>query len=219
MYKNPAVRVPFYGDLHQSVKDDIRSLFVRVRALFPKRLQLYFEVTGSWVRGFANIHSDLDVQIAVDTEDERLRVVQFINSNVPAMTQMFSILSELFATYGLRVELRTQVVLTNKGSSRLRCYRILEDEWYGLNIAGSEKRWGYNWTTREWFERPITRVVRTGISKAVVVVTDTGEAVPTGEYALGVDPFADELPLWRQRYGSKLIELNRSPDTRWMYGL
>lgn len=218
MTKHPALRVRFYGDLWPSVKTRIRDFFVQASQGFPA-VGFDFEVSGAYVRGKAMFHSDLDVHLAAFTEADRVALVDYIRNNPRGILLLRDRLNAIYETYGIRVDLFTRVLPTFADHPHKRCYRILAGTWHGLNTLGSDKRWDWNKTTNEWFMKPEKKVGRVGISSPIYITLDTGEKVETGEYAFGVDPFESELPLWRRRYGNKLIELTDSPDTKWMYGV
>lgn len=203
VFRHPAARVRWLGDMYPQTLNRLRELFLEVKAVLPFPC-VDFEAVGSFARGVAGLHSDLDIIIATGTKAKREAAIQALRDNPKGLNRARAVFQRLADEYGLRIEASlehpTAATIPVK-----RCYRFLEQKWYGLDNPESVRRWDWNKTTKQWQERIPRIPIRPPKMGMGYEDPETQEAVD------GVDPWADIVPLWRERLNGKMIELWEEP--------
>jgi hypothetical protein len=211
--KHPAFRLRSIADADAPLLAGLLADLEEYGRLTPfAELITDFEVVGSYARGTAELHSDLDINVATGTEERRLLAIRRIRANPDQFRQAIRFSRRLLDKYGTFIELALQHP-TVKGLQK-SCFSLREMRMYGTE----RRRVDINPETGAVTVRPSPTLQRA--PRFSVAVTDTDgnirEYNPRTDTPARYDRWLDELPLWRRRYGSNLIEYGGTPETSWM---
>lgn len=205
MIKHPALRVRSVLHITPAVLDALAVKMEQLIALTPfADLVTDICIVGSYARGCAELHSDLDFNLDTGTEENRLLARQRITENKAQFRTAIALLQTIQRQYGIRIDLALQhadMKAVPKMSYSLRT----------RTLFGTERRkMDVDWQTREATERqnqpdPADFSLNVGVfdledgSRPFDPVKD--------------DPWKSELATWRTLYGANLLEYGQTPET------
>lgn len=176
--KHPVFRVCAWELVEESKRLEFE------RALWEAAKELPFfneivdvEIVGSYATGCAQIHSDIDVNIALvdwPSQKEARRIL----FNEFSQKRFFEIKEELSEAYQVNVGM---AVHSPDLKSYVICYSTKEQIFYNRRILEfRDIRYSWDINLSKWAERPKRIAVK----------------------QIDLDPFLDEVPYWQDFYGS-----------------
>lgn len=192
MIKHPALRVSNIADVDSEFLDSFYADLLEFKKLCPfGDLIEDFEITGSYAAGRAKLHSDVDINLALGTQENvsRARVIVRERSEewATALRYLHHVADE---KYGVILQLQMQFA-TMKTISHLMCYSLTERKTYGTQTERTPKLV----TPKVWSD---------DAGDFVDLIPDVN------------DPYLSELPKYRKKYGAKFLNYGDTPETAHM---
>lgn len=173
-----------------------------VCALWPHgHLVQDFEVSGSYARGLAQLHSDLDINVSVGTWENRAKAIQLCKENPEAVRQATREYFALVRSLGVRIDLSMQHPALIDVEPHQQIYRLREGKWYHRDLTKTYSNF-YKWSK----DTGAYRTLQKGQG-------DYRRPQPGAE--LLPDPWEADIPTWQKRYGTLYQVFGETPDTVW----
>lgn len=161
-------------------------------------------IVGSYARGCAELHSDIDINLDTGTEENRLLARELIQANTAQFRKAIALLQTIQREYGIRIDLALQhadMKAVPKMSYSLRTHTLFGTERRKMDV---------DWQTGEATERqnqpdPADFSLNVG-------VFDLEDGTRPFDPAKD-DPWKKELATWRTLYGANLLEYGQTPET------
>lgn len=207
MVKHPGLRVRSITQVAQSVVSDIARGIEEVISLLPfASLVTDISVIGSYARGCAELHSDLDINIDTGTEENRLLAKEKINIQSDEFRKSIQLLHTIEKQFGIHIDLSIQHASMREVQKM--AFSLRENRLYGTET----RRVDIDPTTRVATER-ILRPSRS--AKLSIGVFDANVGYRQFNPAAD-DPWISELRTWRGLYGENFLEYGRTQETAHM---
>ena len=203
--KHPALRVRSVLHIDSAFLDTLALKMEQFVALTPfSDLVTDVCVVGSYARGCAELHSDLDFNLDTGTEVNRLLARELIRNNQAQFRKAIVFLKTIQKEYGVRIDIALQhadMQTVPKMSYSLRT----------RTLFGTERRkMDVDWQTGEATER--LNQPRPEDFSLNVGVFDLEDGARPFNPATD-DPWKKELPTWRTLLGANLLEYGQTPET------
>ena len=207
MIKHPGLRLHCIADAYPPFLAELAGDLEEFGKLTPfDDLITDFEVDGSYARGVAELHSDLDINIATGTEKARQEAKARIKADPDQFRVAVQFLKSLWLKYGLRIEVALEHP-TIKNVPVKRCFSLRQ-----MTMFGTEsKRMDIDPVTETAKERVVVRSGQPRLSQ--------GHEDENGNWVEGFDPDAHdpslaELSIWEKR--QPLLQYGETPETAQM---
>lgn len=209
MIKRPAMRVRDYAHLLPAVRAEILADLEEVAALLPVTIG-DFEVTGSYARGRAQLHSDLDVNLAGDSLDGYRAIRRSARESRDEWRRAIARLKEMWRKWGMRIDLAVEAP-TVRAITVKQCYRMRAGTWHHRDLSQTYPRMDKR-LDGEWYERPRVLVGQPRLEHGWFD-EDQNFVRMTRE---DQDPYFAQVETWAARYGPRLLRYGATPETAWM---
>lgn len=203
--KHPAFRARSISLVDQATLIAIADKMEQFVSLTPfAHLVTDINIVGSYARGCAELHSDLDINLDTGTEENRLLARDLIRQNKSQFAKAIAVLQFLQKQYGMRFEIALQHASMKEVPKMSYSLRT-------RTLFGTERRkMDVDWQTGEATERqnqpdPADFSLNVG-------VFDLEDGSRPFDPAKD-DPWKKELPTWRTLYGANLLEYGNTPET------
>jgi hypothetical protein len=198
MLKHPAFRVASWSLVAPEIQESVRSILAEWHDTFTVKPE-DFEITGSYARDCAQLHSDLDLNIAFGA----LRAEGMAALDARSIIEIRRV---FWRTWALRLDMAVEAPAIARVSVK-RCYRVVERKWYGTDDPKTLKRFD-KWSDGTYHERQVKKPLRPPRFSFGVTDPETGDLRP------GADPWENITSTWAARYGKDFLEIGKTEDTK-----
>lgn len=200
LVKHPALRIKNIAFCDPNFLTSLTAdLYYIVELWGVSEYVLDFEVLGSYARGIAELHSDLDINIATTNIFEAKEAA----ANSPTASEAILALKSLWIKYGLRIDLQMQHQSVKDIPTKM-CFSLNSGVTYGTET----RRIGPD--GQPIVDTPIRQ------PKLTMSVMDEELGCDRPFVPIQDDPWASELDEWRIRYGELWLEYGDTPETEHM---
>lgn len=207
MIKHPAFRVQSITQVAPEILDEFLADLKNVADASPLRgLLTDYEVVGSYARGAAQLHSDIDINLATPSPELNLAIRAGFRANAEATSVALENMQDVWDKWGLRIDISLQH-WTAKVTPKM-CFSLPTKTLYGTEtrrfdiLPDGSIRY-----------RPTNPNYQPKFSVSIWddVLGDFRDFDPMVD-----DPWASELDTWRQRYGANFLEFGVTAETQHM---
>ena len=164
---------------------------------FPDLITDY-EIDGAYACGRAELHSDIDINICTDTEENRQIAIAAIVEYPDQWRTALRFSKTLWTKYGVRIELKLQYPAA-KDVENIMSFSLRDQMTYGTNSGDN---------------RGVVIPVRTPRLSLGYIDPETGNLVEVQTFDPRIhDPWYRELSIWQQRYGDRMLSYGNTPET------
>lgn len=197
MLKHPALRLASWNDVDAAVKATFKATCLKAQQ--RSSWMLGFSVVGSYARGRADLHSDIDIH--VDTGLEPAESRQLVQDHAEEYRLFKVDLSKLRDQYEVIIQVSLEVPFM-KDVAEKACYDILTDT---LHHPESVVR-----VDRQPDGTYTPRPAQQHVTPPRLYIATLGS---DGIVNDGADHWAAQVPKYRTMYGSKFIEIGSTEET------